>query len=190
MTPPSSVDEPLPKGGVGERGLVEPAWRDLRPDRFGSQVLYRAASLRLDGTRADAARQGRLLATAALADWRLWPVQSDAVLCVSELVGNAKRHAVRPVIGSADDRRVSVGLWCRSGELLLGVGDYDAHMPRLPVEGDDPSLMDEGGRGLRMVAALSDGLFCKRAAHGGKVVLCRFVLARYGLRPCAVGGAA
>ncbi|GGO88594.1 ATP-binding protein [Wenjunlia tyrosinilytica] len=192
VMPRSNIDQSLPVCLVGQQRSHEPAWRDLWPDRLTPQALYRGAFLRVDGERPEAAHHARVLVVATLADWGLLRagLQADAQVCVSELVGNVVRHALRPVHGSADDRLVSVGLRCWPTELFLEVGDHDPRMPCLPAPGAAVPAMADGGRGLVMVKALADGLFCKRADHGGKVVYCRFALARFGLRSGAAGGAA
>src|SRR5262249_9807832 len=71
-------------------------------------------------------RTARLLATAALADWGLWP-WDDLVTCVSELVSNAVEHTMPPAAGV--DRRVSVGLRLWHGsKLFVEVGDDDPQL--------------------------------------------------------------
>ncbi|GAB2599384.1 hypothetical protein GCM10027168_35490 [Streptomyces capparidis] len=161
--------------GAGWGGPVPaPGWTEFRGDR------YRAESRHTP-------RNARLLVTAALADWGLWAVLDDAVLCANELVINAVRHAVRPVHGRGVDRAVTVGVRrrARTGELCLEVGDEDPRPPVLPAPGAEPDDRAVSGRGLAIVAALADELWWRRGAPGGKLVVARFALGRYG---CAEPG--
>jgi anti-sigma regulatory factor (Ser/Thr protein kinase) len=101
----------------------------------------------------------------------------DAVLLVSELVGNAVRHAVQPVDGDISGRRVTVGLWLQgSAAVRVEVQDDD---PRMPRRGENHDALDTEGRGLWIIDQLADGLWWGRTRRGGKAVCCRFDLVRY-----------
>lgn len=153
------------------------------PDELSPHLLYRNSHL-CAGSRY-VAHNARVFVTAVLADWRLLPLLDKVVLCASELVTNAALHADRPVTGNADARWVSVGVRCWShSALFLEVGDMDARMPRMaPPDGAAVS-----GRGLLIVRGLADGVWCARAAHGGKVVRARFGLPGRGLGQRALTG--
>jgi anti-sigma regulatory factor (Ser/Thr protein kinase) len=73
------------------------------------------------------------------------PGLDDAALVLSELVGNAVRHATGPSL--------QVRL-CRSGQVVrIAVSDGSSTPPRPREAADD----DESGRGMHIVAALSRG---------------------------------
>jgi two-component sensor histidine kinase len=73
------------------------------------------------------------------------PCQTAGLL-VSELAGNAVRHAgVREFV-------VEVQTFPQEGRLWIGVTDTDAGLPVLRA----PSVTDEHGRGMQLVARLSD----------------------------------
>ena len=107
----------------------------------------------------------RQLTAWALPFWGLadWPRADDVSLCVSELATNALLHGVPP--GRGFLLRVR-----RDGDVLrVEVHDSGSGTPRV-AEG-----ADEGGRGLLLVAALSDKWGVEER-DPGKVVWCEFVL--------------
>lgn len=172
----------LPVDPPGRRSARAQEWPGAWPDALSSRVLYRGTHLRAASS--GAARNARALVTAALADWRMLPLLDDVVLCTSELVSNAAQHADRPVVGSVEDRQISVGVRCWAWSVLfLEVGDFDRRMPKL-AECPDATAVD--GRGLLIVGKLADRLWWDRAIHGGKVVYARFDLGRYGLNERAL----
>ncbi|MEU9922997.1 ATP-binding protein [Streptomyces griseoluteus] len=93
--------------------------------------------------RPESAATARRLLRAACAVWGLDALADDGALIVSELVANAVQHArresIRVVIDRPDAARVRVGV-------------ADLSRTR-PVQGADDN--NEGGRGLRLVAALA-----------------------------------
>ena len=87
-----------------------------------------------------------------LARWNLDPLIMTAELLVSELVGNAVRHAKSPV-----------GLrLLRGEELICEVSDSSLTTPRIRHAAET----DEGGRGLQLVAALSQRWGTRYTATG------------------------
>lgn len=107
----------------------------------------------------------RQLTAWALPFWGLadWPRADDVSLCVSELATNALLHGVPP--GRGFLLRVR-----RDGDVLrVEVHDSGDGTPRIA---DDA---DEGGRGLLLVAALSDK-WGVDVRDPGKIVWCEFAL--------------
>ncbi|WP_189131459.1 ATP-binding protein [Wenjunlia tyrosinilytica] len=155
---------------------------------MNSQAVYRGGVLHVD--KCNASFNARLFVVAALADWGLWAMRADVVLCASELVGNVAKHALRPASGRDDDRLASIGLRSWPHELFLEVGDHDPRFPAAAEPQTPGADLADGGRGLQMVRALADGLFWKRADDGGKVVYCRFALASHGVGGVAGGALA
>lgn len=166
----------IPARVPGGSKLRTDPWRDWWPGALSSRESYRGTRLRTQSS--STGHNARAFVTATLADWRLLAILDDAVLCVSELVGNAVQHAVQTVTGPVDDWCVSLGLRCWPSTLLVEVGDSD---PRLPCSEDQPEDLACDGRGLQIVRALTDRLWWERAAPGGKIVYARFDLARYDL---------
>ncbi|MFJ5815192.1 ATP-binding protein [Streptomyces sp. NPDC093108] len=109
----------------------------------------------------------RQFVRAALVDWACDARGDDVLLCVSELVTNALLHGVPPGRGF----RLRLHLEPVDGILRVEVHDSGGREVRLADSwaGRD----EEGGRGLRLVAALADK-WGVGEREPGKVVWCEF----------------
>jgi len=90
----------------------------------------------------------------------------DVAVVVSELLTNALRHAAPADVGARPGNGVRLGLLQPGPSLLCVVADED---PRPPVS-RDPEDFAETGRGLHIVAALSDDWGYAILGDAGKVV--------------------
>jgi anti-sigma regulatory factor (Ser/Thr protein kinase) len=124
----------------------------IRPTRQ-QQHLRRIA---LDAGPA-AAAEARTEVQAAIFAWDLPVDASVAVLLTSELVTNALRHEAGPVI--------VLDLGCAFGQLRVDVHDTSRFLPTLV----DAPVDAEAGRGLMLVASLSDDWGCYRTRAGKAV---------------------
>ncbi|MEX3104340.1 ATP-binding protein [Streptomyces sp. ST1015] len=109
--------------------------------------------------------QVRRIVTAHLRYWQLDPLIDRAALGVTELLANVHRHA-RP------DKTCVVEMELLLGQLTVSVRDHD---PRLPVVAqpddlDDIDALATCGRGLAMVAAVSESWGARSEGEDGKVV--------------------
>ncbi|GHK00253.1 hypothetical protein SY2F82_20500 [Streptomyces sp. Y2F8-2] len=106
----------------------------------------------------------RQFAYEVLAGWGLAEAErsDDVLLCVDELATNALVHGVPP------GRCFRVFLRYDGAVLRVEVHDSGPGEPRIPLEAD------EGGRGLLLVAALSDK-WGVGERDPGKVVWCEFL---------------
>ncbi|MER7227646.1 ATP-binding protein [Streptomyces rubradiris] len=109
--------------------------------------------------------QVRRIVSAQLRYWHLDPLIDRAALGVTELLSNVHRHA-RP------DKSCTVELELLPDRLTVSVRDHD---PRLPVPADatDPAdaiPLATCGRGLAMVAAVSESWGARPDGENGKVV--------------------
>ncbi|MFF9004046.1 ATP-binding protein [Streptomyces achromogenes] len=105
----------------------------------------------------------------SLKDWGLepWDRSHDLSLCVSELATNALLHGVPRGRGFLLRLRYD-------GELVRAeVHDSGPGIPRVPDEPGGPE--SEGGRGLLLVAALSDKWGVGERTPG-KIVWCEFAV--------------
>ncbi|MFJ9426050.1 ATP-binding protein [Streptomyces sp. NPDC101249] len=103
--------------------------------------------------------QVRRIVSAQLRYWHLDPLIDRAALGVTELLTNVHRHA-------APDKSCTVEIELMLGRLTVSVRDHD---PRLPEMQDvDPSATS--GRGLAMVAAVSESWGVRPDGPSGKVV--------------------
>lgn len=107
-------------------------------------------------------------------------VAADALLIVDELVTNAVRHSGVSVelFGAERDRpgvgRCGLALWACRCHLMVGVRDEADQVPVLR----EVSLEAENGRGIRIVAGLSDGAwgYTVQPSRPGKLVWARLPL--------------
>ena len=104
----------------------------------------------------------RLHAVHVLHEWGLRGLAEDAALIVSELMTNAvDASAVLP-----DRPPVTLRLLVRERSLLIEVWDQGP----LDLEPREADADAECGRGLTVVAAISDRWGCERTGHRRKVV--------------------
>jgi anti-sigma regulatory factor (Ser/Thr protein kinase) len=124
----------------------------IRPT--GQQQRLRRISLRAGPPAAAAARAE---VRAAIFAWDLQVDASVAMLLTSELVTNAIRHEAGETI--------ILDIGCACGELRVDVHDTSHAMPALVNALAD----EETGRGLMLVASLSDDWGCYRTRAGKAV---------------------
>ncbi|MFF4503817.1 ATP-binding protein [Streptomyces sp. NPDC001401] len=126
----------------------------------------RTAALRLPDTGRECA-QARDFTDRALDVWQLDHCRDDALSIVSELVANAVVHA-RPgnPVGEAE-LEVWLRLTLRSDHLVCAVTDPASTLPACPRRTDQ---LQEHGRGLHIVEALSAHWGWTRSAPTGKTV--------------------
>ncbi|MEV0123957.1 ATP-binding protein [Streptomyces sp. NPDC050703] len=104
-------------------------------------------------------RQVRRIISAQLRYWRLDPLIDQAALGVTELLTNVHRHA-------EPDKGCTVEIELLLERLTVSVHDHD---PRLPVIHEaEPTATC--GRGLALVAALSESWGVRPEGNAGKVV--------------------
>lgn len=108
-------------------------------------------------------------------EWGLDGLAETAELLTSEIVTNA----VKATAGRDRLQPVRLDLSSDKERLLIEVWDADPRPPVLTGLGDDgmPASADEGGRGLFLVAALSQRWnWYASQQHSGKVVWCQLQL--------------
>lgn len=113
------------------------------------------------------ARAARRLTRNTLRDWGLSALAEDAETIVGEFVANAVTHAAA---GARDRKPVAENLGLRllrrTGEVICAVLDPSDAAPVLKT----PGGIEEAGRGLQMVDALSDVWGWSPVAGRGKAV--------------------
>ena len=121
-------------------------------------------------------RRARDFTLATLRRWGLAPLGDDMSIVVSELLTNALRHG-RHDRETGTGRRtggwpIRLGLLCRDDCVLCAVADPS---PQPPVM-REPDYLAETGRGLHVVASLSENWGCCTVPRqDGKVVWALFV---------------
>ncbi|GAA5061434.1 ATP-binding protein [Streptomyces sp. SID10815] len=106
--------------------------------------------------------QVRRIVSAHLRYWHLDPLIDRAALGVTELLTNVHQHA-RP------DKSCTVELEFLLDRLTVSVRDHDPRLPVVEDMGDIAPLATEG-RGLAMVAAMSESWGARPDGEEGKVV--------------------
>jgi len=114
------------------------------------------------------ARAARRLTRNTLRDWGLAFLADDAETIVGEFVANALTHAAAAAVSSRRSTVENLGLRLlrRSGEVIFAVLDPSEAAPVLRA----PGSVEEAGRGLQMVDALSDVWGWSPLAGRGKAV--------------------
>lgn len=106
----------------------------------------------------------------ALTDWDAGSRVEDVTLCVSELATNALVHGVPP------GRGFRVLVWLDfDGLCRVEVHDSGTGWPRIPEVTEGQAELEQGGRGLRLVAELADKWGAGRR-DPGKIVWVEFGL--------------
>lgn len=122
----------------------------------------------------ESARRARALSAERLAAWGLGDLQDTAALVVSELIGNAVRHAVGIGTNVSDDvdglLRLRL-LRLTDHSVTCEVYDGSQATPRVR----HPLLDDEFGRGLQLVAVTANR-WGTRYTEGGKCIWARIAL--------------
>jgi len=124
----------------------------------------------MPGADARSVRETRDFTIATLRRWGVADRCDDIVIVVSELLTNAIRHA-QP---AADDERVRWPIrldLLQSGPCVLCMVADPSDRPPVPRE---PGCLAEAGRGLQIIAALSDQWGFTTPGDMGKVVWAMF----------------
>jgi anti-sigma regulatory factor (Ser/Thr protein kinase) len=112
------------------------------------------------------APQARHFVAATLNGWALHTLVPDAAVVVSELVTNAVQHALDPVSPDDGDYPVWLGIFLHPGDLVCAVTDPSSNPP-CPRDADACAV---GGRGLKLISALSDTWSWSLTPPRGKTV--------------------
>jgi anti-sigma regulatory factor (Ser/Thr protein kinase) len=103
--------------------------------------------------------QVRRIVSAQLRYWHLDPLIDQAALGVTELLTNVHRHA-------QPDKMCVVEIELLLDRLTVSVHDHDPHLPTVR----DADSLDTCGRGLAMIAAVSESWGVRPEGPAGKVV--------------------
>ncbi|MFF0447560.1 ATP-binding protein [Streptomyces sp. NPDC004609] len=104
--------------------------------------------------------QVRRIVSAQLRYWHLDPLIDQAALGVTELLTNVHQHA-------EPDKVCTVDIELLLDRLTVSVQDHD---PRLPTLRDGGDLFATSGRGLALIAAVSENWGVRPQGDTGKVV--------------------
>ncbi|ANW21489.1 ATP-binding protein [Streptomyces clavuligerus] len=107
--------------------------------------------------------QIRRIVSAQLRHWRLDPLVDPAALGLTELLTNVHRHA-------EPDKMCVVDIAFRSDRLTVSVHDHDPRLPDTPAAGRDDDPLATSGRGLSLIAAVSETWGVEPTGDTGKTV--------------------
>jgi anti-sigma regulatory factor (Ser/Thr protein kinase) len=112
----------------------------------------------------------RRFATQIMQRWGVADRESDVAIVVSELLTNAVRHGL-PQAASLPDRPIRLGLLHAGAAVMCAVADPSEQLP----VAREPRWLEENGRGLHVIASLSDQWgSCPAPGQAGKVVWATF----------------
>jgi len=129
--------------------------------------------------RADQVRGARDFTVGTLRRWGVDERCDDVAVVVSELLTNALRHALPAVAQAGAGWPVQLGLLQRGRCVTCAVADPSKAAP-VPRK---PGYLTETGRGLHVIAALSDRWGFITSGDGGKVIWALFSTALAPPRP-------
>jgi anti-sigma regulatory factor (Ser/Thr protein kinase) len=152
---------------AAQGGSLSPAARAGAP----GWPCYPRIAMRTPGTEPGAISAARKFTSLILERWGAADRGSDVAVVVSELLSNAVRHGLVPA-ARPPATGIRLGLLHSGPSILCAVTDPSA-APPVPRE---PDWLDEGGRGLHVIASLSDGWGACLDVPGqpGKVVWAAF----------------
>ncbi|MEV6106143.1 ATP-binding protein [Streptomyces sp. NPDC051940] len=107
----------------------------------------------------------RSVVRSVLCEWDLEPLADNVVTATSELVTNALRHGM-PIGPGPDAHPLTLGLMRRGSSVVCAVFDRGTEIPQL----SEPDPLAESGRGLHIVASVSDVWGWSRPTPSGKAV--------------------
>jgi hypothetical protein len=122
------------------------------------------------GVRADQVRSARHFTVSTLQRWGAAERCDDIAVVVSELLANALRHALPAATEARAGWPVQLGLLQRGRCVTCAIAD-PSRAPPVPGE---PEYLGETGRGLHVIAALSDRWGFITSGDGGKVTWALF----------------
>jgi anti-sigma regulatory factor (Ser/Thr protein kinase) len=131
---------------------------------------YPRIAMRTPGTAPDSISAARKFTTLIMERWGAADRGSDVAVVVSELLSNAVRHGLPPTARPASGIRLGL---LHSGPAILCAVTDPSDEPPVPRPTD---WLDEGGRGLHVIASLSDdwGACLDVPGEAGKVVWAAF----------------
>jgi anti-sigma regulatory factor (Ser/Thr protein kinase) len=178
LAPASAADWPWLQSAIDMASLASGTWTSgVGQSRVRPRVLPRVAT-RTPALTAQSVTNARAFTLQTMLRWGAADRSHDVAGVVSELLTNAFRHALRqPFDMSWPDEpdRIRLGLLSVGYVVLCAVADPSSQAPVLR----QPDWLDESGRGLHLVASLSDSWgYCAVPHQRGKVVWATFTTTR------------
>jgi anti-sigma regulatory factor (Ser/Thr protein kinase) len=150
-------------------GLASGRWRPSYDPALAGSCPPRIAT-RMLGADPRSARAARDFTVAILQRWGMAERSPDIAIVVSELLTNALRHALSGPGDRRPRRPIRLGLLQHGRWVLCAVADPGTGAPAPQT----PASLDEAGRGLHIICALSDQWGYTAPTQTGKVVWALF----------------
>ena len=151
-------------------GLASGRWPPSPDPALARWVWLPRIAARTLGTDPGSVRTARDFTVATLRQWGMAECSPDIAIVVSELMTNALRHALSGSGDTRPRRPIRLGLLQPGPCVLCAVADPGKTVPALRT----PSSLDETGRGLHLIRALSDQWGYTTPSQTGKVVWALF----------------
>jgi two-component sensor histidine kinase len=133
--------------------------------------------MRTPGIDPSSVSAARRFTTLTLQRWGVADRGPDVAVVVSELLSNALRHGLPALLAGKPDRPIRLGLVYSGPSVMCAVADPSDQLP-VPRDAD---ILAESGRGLHVIASLSDQWgSCMARGRPGKVVWATFTMAPQG----------
>lgn len=134
-------------------------------------TAFPRVAMRTPGIEPGSVSAARRFTTLIMTRWGLAERGDDVAIVVSELLSNALRHGLPPLVEGRQDRPIRLGLVHSGPSVMCAVADPSDQLP-VPREA---GWLDESGRGLHVIASLSDQWgSCMARGRPGKVVWATF----------------
>ena len=178
LAPASAADWPWLQSAIDMASLASQTWSTgAGQSRVRPRPVPRVAT-RTPALTAQSVTTARAFTLRTMLRWGAADRSHDVAGVVSELLTNAYRHALQqPFDMSWPDEpdRIRLGLLSVGYVVLCAVTDPSSQAPVLR----QPDFLDESGRGLQLVASLSDDWgYCAVPHQRGKVVWATFTTTR------------
>jgi len=151
--------------------VAAPAGRYFTPVPVaGAWTRSPRVATRTPGLEYGSVKAARDFAGATLRRWGMADLGNDVGVVVSELLTNALRHALPRPAGFATARPIKIGLLHPGPCVLCAVADPSEQVPVVK----EPDYFAETGRGLHVIASLSDRWGWTAPSQSGKLVWATF----------------
>jgi hypothetical protein len=164
---------PLPEGSfsAGPSASADPPAADAPAPEW---TCFPRIAMRTPGSEPGSITAARKFAILTMHRWGIAEREADVAVVVSELLTNAVRHGLL-LAGELPDRPIRLGLLHSGPSLMCAVADPSDRMP----VAREPRWLEESGRGLHVIASLSDRWgSCAAPGQAGKVVWATFATSR------------
>ncbi len=147
-------------------GLASGRWRPSPDPAVARWACLPRIATRALGADPGSVRTARDFTVTTLHRWGMAERSPDIAIVASELLTNAQRHALPGPGGTGPGRPIRLGLLQPGPWMLCAVADPGTAAPAPRT----PGSLDENGRGLHLIRALSDQWGCTTPSQTGKVV--------------------